>query len=240
MMRVSEPITVPIFFLNFPALLGKYRKRSKLGLSIAKLFLFGICKLHSKLMQFKCMYLRKLYTYLLFSNTSTVVVSINGHGRLIAPAGRASLWRNPEFKHLNPTPDYNDNECFCGGFNVQYELNEGKCGVCGDPWNERTPRAHEDFGTYGKGIITGNYTNGQVFNVSVQLTAAHLGYFEFRLCPHRNISEPVTQDCLDKFPLPLADNSGTKYLITTMNGGWHNYSLRLPQNVTCQKCVLQW
>ena len=34
----------------------------------------------------------------------------------------------------NP-PDYNDNQGYCGGFGVQWGVNKGKCGVCGDAFN---------------------------------------------------------------------------------------------------------
>ena len=32
-------------------------------------------------------------------------------------------------------PDYQDNEGFCGGYQVQWDGNGGKCGVCGDAYN---------------------------------------------------------------------------------------------------------
>ena len=38
--------------------------------------------------------------------------------------------------------NYNDNEGFCGGFTHQYEVNGGKCGICGDAW-DANPREHE-------------------------------------------------------------------------------------------------
>lgn len=37
-----------------------------------------------------------------------------GHGRLADPPSRASAWRFG----FNTPKDYNDNEGFCGGFNV--------------------------------------------------------------------------------------------------------------------------
>ena len=53
-----------------------------------------------------------------------------------------------------PTPkDIDDNQSYCGGYGVQWGSNGGKCGICGDPWNE-TPRAHEaPGGLYATGII---------------------------------------------------------------------------------------
>ena len=45
---------------------------------------------------------------------------------------------------------------------VQYNQNDGKCGVCGDNWADPQPRENEAGGTYGKGVIVANYTKGQV------------------------------------------------------------------------------
>ena len=53
----------------------------------------------------------------------------------------------------------------------------------------------------------------QVMEVEVEITANHLGYFEFRLCAHDN-KEPATQACFDKHLLQLADGSGTRLPIT--------------------------
>lgn len=72
--------------------------------------------------------------------TSAVVILLaawihlaGGHGRLIEPPSRASAWR-----YGFDTPhDYNDHELFCGGFTRQWVQNEGRCGVCGDPWDAK-------------------------------------------------------------------------------------------------------
>lgn len=71
--------------------------------------------------------------------------SIEGHGRLIEPPSRASAWRYG----FNTPPNYNDHELYCGGF-ARQQKNEGKCGICGDPWDAPKPRAHEIGGTYGQ------------------------------------------------------------------------------------------
>ena len=41
------------------------------------------------------------------------------------------MWR---MGYPNPA-DYQDNEGFCGGFGVQWGVNGGRCGVCGDPYD---------------------------------------------------------------------------------------------------------
>ena len=47
--------------------------------------------------------------------------TVEGHGRLLEPPSRASAWRLGFATPIN----YNDNELFCGGFNVR----NGKRGV---------------------------------------------------------------------------------------------------------------
>lgn len=39
-------------------------------------------------------------------------IHVNGHGRLMDPPARNSMWR---FGYPNPV-NYNDNELFCGGY----------------------------------------------------------------------------------------------------------------------------
>lgn len=48
------------------------------------------------------------------------IVSVNGHGRLLKPPGRATLWMFEEYKQFNPEPDYDDTQSFCGGFDVRF------------------------------------------------------------------------------------------------------------------------
>lgn len=57
--------------------------------------------------------------------------NVCGHGRLMEPPARNAMWR---FGYPNPV-NYNDNELFCGGYAVQWEQNQGNCGVCGDAAN---------------------------------------------------------------------------------------------------------
>jgi hypothetical protein len=47
-------------------------------------------------------------------------------------------------------------------YQTQYEVNGGKCGICGDPWNQPSPRDNEEGGQFYAGIITRGYFTGQV------------------------------------------------------------------------------
>ncbi|XP_060076005.1 uncharacterized protein LOC132555669 [Ylistrum balloti] len=160
------------------------------------------------------------------------IQGVTGHGRLLEPPGRASMWR---FGYNTP-PNYDDNQLFCGGFNRQWKINGGKCGVCGDPWDGA--REHEAGGKYATGTIVRHYSEGQTISVNVQITASHKGYFEFRLCPHNNTSTRVSQACLDHHVLQQTDGSTRVYEA----GHPTNYTihLKLPAGVTCSQCLLQW
>jgi hypothetical protein len=51
--------------------------------------------------------------------TLAVISLVSGHGRLLDPPSRSSLWRFGEFAHRNPPQNLDDNELFCGGFKAR-------------------------------------------------------------------------------------------------------------------------
>lgn len=129
---------------------------------------------------------------------------------------------------------------FCGGKQHQYGTNGGKCGVCGDPYDAPQPRDNEGGGKYSSGIISKCFEKTASFiEVKVQITANHLGYFEFRLCEHNDPFTPVTKECLDEHVLSLPDGEGSRYYIGPELGEY-TVQLQLPENVQCSQCVLQW
>ena len=71
---------------------------------------------------------------------------VSPHGRFVEPPSRVSAWRFG-FPTL---ANYNDHETNCGGFGRQWQRNGGRCGVCGDPYDEAQPRAGEGGGKYVK------------------------------------------------------------------------------------------
>lgn len=54
--------------------------------------------------------------------TAAIFVVVKGHGYMIEPAARNSMWR----KGFKNPKDYNDNELNCGGFRTQWQKNNGK------------------------------------------------------------------------------------------------------------------
>lgn len=160
---------------------------------------------------------------------------------LLDPPGRSSLWR----LGVDGAPiNVNDNALNCGNYTTQWSLNGGKCGECGDAWNEERPRQNDEGGLYGRGIIGQTYTAGQVVRMTVQITANHLGYFIFKLCPKQSAGELVTQECLNSHNLTVinGDNTGLRFLVDQEdpNQMFFYPVVQLPEDVNCENCVIQW
>ncbi|XP_054706523.1 uncharacterized protein LOC129216337 [Uloborus diversus] len=162
--------------------------------------------------------------------------SVSSHARLMEPPSRSSMWR---FGYDTPV-NYDDDGLYCGGIKVQWKKNNGKCGVCGDPWHLPTPRPNEAGGKYGQGIIVRSYKTGQVIQTVVDITANHRGYFMFRVCPSKHPKKEVIQECLDKHVLKVVNSTSTKYYVENHGKSRVTLSLRLPKSLTCKHCVFQW
>jgi len=139
--------------------------------------------------------------------------------------------------------NYNDNELYCGGFSVQWNQNDGKCGVCGDNFADPEPRAHEAGGKYGNGLIGRRYTMGQTIDIEIDISANHWGHFELKICPVDGKKSLATQECFDKHPLVLADNPRSHQFYVPLDSPKitkFNYQVVLPYGLTCSQCVIQW
>jgi len=162
---------------------------------------------------------------------------VDGHAIFWEPPSRASLGKHN--KNLCNVPENDDHmSLWCGSRDVQHYENDGKCGVCGDSWGA-TDRPHEaPGGKFATGIIGRSYhTPGSVIDVAIDVVANHRGFFAFMLCQNNNPDQDPTQECFQ--PLKLADGS-EKYMLTASGGIRANLKVRLPANVTCWQCILQW
>lgn len=170
---------------------------------------------------------------------SVYVQSSHQHGRVIDPPARSTAWR---YGYDTPV-DYDDNQLYCGGLQVQWGQNGGRCGICGDAYNGT--RDHEyPGGKFTNPLrITGSYASGGIIFATIELTTVHMGYFMFRLCPETSEEREVSQNCLDKHVLPiLSSNSESDRFYIHNEKPASNYTLplRLPSDLTCSRCVLQW
>lgn len=157
-------------------------------------------------------------------------MQVHGHGMVLEPPNRSSMWR-----YGFPTPlNYQDNENFCGGFHTQHEIYGGKCGICGDNYGQARPRDNEDGGKYGLGIVGRTYHSGANIQAIVRITASHMGKFEFSLC---NLDlEEESEECFAKYPL---ERLGSEEYNIDRVADYSEY-LKLPEGLTCERCVLRW
>ena len=76
--------------------------------------------------------------------------------------------------------------------------------------------------------------------MSAFITAKHNGYMRLKLCPSKKtINDLVMQDCFDQYPLMMADGTDRVGPIDK-EPAWYDMYVRLPADVTCEYCVLQW
>ncbi|CAB4062139.1 unnamed protein product [Lepeophtheirus salmonis] len=162
------------------------------------------------------------------------IIIVQGHGRLIQPPSRASMWR---YGFVNPK-DYNDNEGFCGGLQKMIDL--GGCGVCGDSLDVKTPRPHEAGGKYGNGILVEEYMEGSTIPITVQVTSNHKGYFTFKMCPNNNVNKDPDQSCFDQYVLTVHPTMADYYVLPDGKARNFKLELKLPKGLICNQCILQW
>lgn len=98
--------------------------------------------------------------------------------------------------------------------------------------------------------VTDTFTQGDVIDVEVTITAPHLGRFELRVCDQAS----PTMQCFEAHNLVRADpvHPGGKYWYYESAGDGSNWGdqaygrgtfglkFKLPEDVTCEHCTLQW
>ncbi|XP_060082704.1 uncharacterized protein LOC132561995 [Ylistrum balloti] len=123
---------------------------------------------------------------------------------------------------------------------IQWWVNGGKCGICGDRYDTSIRDNEPPYGRFANGVITGHYQRGGAISINVELTASHKGYFEFRLCPNNNVKRAATQACLDRYLLKEYYGNSTQVFVDDKSAGFYDIKMRLPYDVACSQCVLQW
>jgi len=156
---------------------------------------------------------------------------VEGHGMLLDPVGRSSRWRQDSSAPAN----YDDSGVNCGGYGTYASI--GKCGLCGDSYDMRTPRPHELGGKYGQGVIVKRYSNEWIW-VGAMITANHMGYWTLELC---NLDKhgKESEKCFAEHGELQLDIGDTKFKIGS-HSGWRNASALIPSGVHCNHCVVRW
>ena len=97
------------------------------------------------------------------------------HGYMKEPPSRASAWlTDPYFKECCQNDKYT--QMFCGGMNVQWNQNGGRCGICGDDWSAPEPRDFERGGAKYLGKIVRTYTRKQRIQVIIEVNEKYHKY----------------------------------------------------------------
>jgi len=97
---------------------------------------------------------------------------ISGHGSMIEPPSRAVMH---DYGFPDSPKDTNWNQGWCGGKDHQWSpVINGRCGICGDPWDARVREHEAPGGKFATGVITRNYSPGQQITVTSDITANHL------------------------------------------------------------------
>lgn len=160
------------------------------------------------------------------------VAGVHSHGRLLDPPARTSCWRQFPGKCV---AEYTDTQMNCGGFDVQHNKNGGRCTACGEDWSG--PREFSRGGPKYTGFIVRRYAQGQTIDVSVEVTANHLGWFEFSVCSLDGKSGDADEACLSRNL--LRDRSGNSRFDIGSYVGHVTYQMVLPKGLSCKHCVLQ-
>ncbi|RZB84929.1 uncharacterized protein BDFB_010861 [Asbolus verrucosus] len=164
-----------------------------------------------------------------------LIEQISGHGMMLEPPNRSSLWRFDSSAPVN----YDDNQNFCGGLSVQWNTFGGKCGVCGDKYDTPHPQDNENTGKYGQGKVVRQYSAGSVADVQIVLTTNHLGYFNFSLCVLQDATAPESgEDCFQ--PVTLGNGAIQYDVVSTAKNLTIDTQVKLPDGLKCDRCVLRW
>jgi len=117
----------------------------------------------------------------------------------------------------------------------------GKCGICGDAWDD-DPREHEaPDGKFANGIIVRTYRPGADVEVTIEVTANHVGYFQFKLGVNNNTALDPTQECFDNgHTLRVLPDLFDRYKLLSSEKGTYQFKIRLPDDVYCSQCIIQW
>lgn len=102
--------------------------------------------------------------------------SVSGHAFLAEPPARSSAWLfDKEFEKC--CTYYNHNQMYCGGIDMLWSKFGGKCGICGEAWNET--KQFEKGGSMYLGKILRHYPIGEPFNVTVMVRLIFIVFLLF-------------------------------------------------------------
>lgn len=161
------------------------------------------------------------------------------------------MWRfESEYPDLKDPKNYDDNSLNAGGpAVVRANYPDRAYGFCGDDFADPTPRDHESGGKYGRypelGIkaVAKCYPPGSDIDIVIQVTAHHLGYFQFNLCVPGEGNNEDEACFTNGYLLEQSNGQGPKYTLPNQGAIDYTMTYKLPENVVCDgnsRCVLRW
>ena len=145
-----------------------------------------------------------------------------------------------------------------------------RSGVCGDPkWNLEHIRGGRFYYPKDDPHIVATYNQGDVIDIIVSVVVWHMGYFEFTICDVDKCGGEVSEECLRDSSIcqrlirepvpdcetrtnvncaPIDPKFPTRWYApcpypsydTVMTWGDGTIKYKLPANLYCKHCVLQW
>ena len=140
--------------------------------------------------------------------------------------------------------------------------------MCGDPYDG--PRLHETGHPMAQNETVRNFFPGSSIDVLIQIVANHGGYFNFDICWRDGWNSSETESCFEKLRLSGKNHTMKNSTENTVNrdgsdqddgersslserayaftynldaskgAGIYAMSVDLPENRTCENCVLRW
>lgn len=178
---------------------------------------------------------------------------VHSHGYLASPRSRnfianqeGSGWNGGDTKYPRETCPH----CLNRGGTA------GQCGITGGT-------SYDYPLSYDGNLMPANpqaqYSQGQVIDVDILLTAHHMGHFEFFACPIQHGDIP-TGDCFQEFPLEfvsdelygapkdinypnrayIAPRGVANRATVGLTGEFYRFRLKLPDNLSGDLVLLQW
>lgn len=183
------------------------------------------------------MFLKQSEICLILTIIAALIKVFQCHGMLISPVNRSTRWRYNSSAPIN----YSDSQLFCGGYTTQHIRNKGKCGICGDNYVDKRPRANELGGRFGEGVVVETYKSKSVITTSVRIIGNHKGHFVFDLCnmdPMKLKGLTMEDETCFKYTLLTIDGQ-KKYVLPTGETKIFDVEILLPR-IRCKHCVFRW
>lgn len=89
-------------------------------------------------------------------------------------------------------------------------------------------------------ITTRNYFPGSSVDLMIEIVANHGGAFTFEMCWRGDWNTIETEECFEELQVSGKEEGETYQLDPASGTGLFSMSVDLPNNKTCDRCILRW